>query len=64
MKMKGEKSIAKKAAEALEKKLGKNWLIMISNINCGEFNFSLSSANKDDFIIFILDNKLFQVCKY
>ena len=62
--MKGEKSIAKRAAEAIKQKLGKDWLIMISNLKCGEFNFSLSPANKGDFIIFSLDNKLFQVCRY
>ena len=64
MQMKGEKSIAKRAAEALKQKLGNDWLIMISNLKCGEFNFSLSPAKNGDFIVFSLDNQLFQVCRY
>jgi hypothetical protein len=37
---------------------------MISDLDCGQFDFSLSPAKKGDFIVFSLDKKLFQVCRY
>lgn len=55
---------AKKIAEEIKGVLGYNWLIMISDLDCGQFDFSLSPAKKGDFIVFSLDKKLFQVCRY
>ena len=62
--MKGGLMTAKYSAEGIEKSLGNNWLVMISDLDCGEFDFSISAAKKGDFIMFSLDNKLFQVCRY
>jgi calcium-dependent protein kinase len=55
---------AKKVAEELKGELGYNWLVMISDLNCGQFDFSLSPAKKGDFIVFSFDKKLFQICRY
>ena len=62
--MKGGLMTAKYSAEGIEKALGNNWLVMISDLDCGEFDFSISQAKKGDFIMFSLDKKLFQVCRY
>ena len=62
--MKGGLLTAKYSAEGIEKALGNNWLVMISDLDCGEFDFSISAAKKGDFIMFSLDKKLFQVCRY
>ena len=62
--MKGGKFIARSASEAIKRKLGDNWLILISNLKCGQFDFNLSPGKKGDFLVFSLDNKLFQVCRY
>ena len=62
--MKGGLMTAKYSAEGIEKTLGNNWLVMISDLDCGEFDFSISQAKKGDFIMFSLDKKLFQVCRY
>ena len=62
--MKGRLMTAKYAAEKIQKILGNNWLVMISDLDCGEFDFSISQAKKGDYIMFSLDKKLFQVCRY
>ena len=64
MQMKCGKSTARICAEAIKRKLGDNWLVMISDLKCGKFDFHVSIAKKEDFIVFSLDNKLFQICKY
>ena len=61
---KGGKNLAKFSAEEIKNILGDNWLVLISNLKCGQFDFNLSPALKGDFAIFSLDNKLFQVCRY
>ncbi len=62
--MKGGKNIAKISAEAIKQKFGDNWLVLISNLNGGKFDFSISPSKKGDFIVFSLDDKLFQICRY
>lgn len=62
--MKGETGTAMRASEELEKTLGGNWLVFISNLKCKQFDFNISSIQKGNFVIFSLDNKLFQICKY
>ena len=62
--MKGKLMTVKYAAEEIQKIIGNNWLVMISDLDCGEFDFSISQAKKGDYIMFSLDKKLFQVCRY
>ena len=64
MQTKGKVKIAKMASEGIKKELGNNWLILISNLETGQFDFSISAARKGDFIVFSLDKKLFQICRY
>ena len=64
MLIKGGCKAAKNLSEEIKSKLGDNWLVMISDLNCGQFDFSISPAKKGDFIVFSLDKKLFQVCRY
>ena len=64
MQTKGKLKIAKMASEGIKKELGNNWLILISNLETGQFDFSISAARKGDFIVFSLDKKLFQICRY
>ena len=61
---KGEKNTAKLSSEAIQKLLGDDWLVFISNIKCRDFDFYLSPAQKNYIAVFSLDNKFFQVCKY
>ena len=58
------KNTARKCAEAIKQKLGDNWLVLISDLTGGKFDFNISPAKKGDFIVFSLDNKLFQICRY
>ena len=62
--MKGETGTAMRASKELKETLGGNWLIFISNLKCKQFDFNISSIQKGNFVIFSLDNKLFQICKY
>ena len=62
--MKGGKNTAKKSAEDIKKQIGHNWLVLISNVDSDEFDFNISPSKKGDFVIFSLDDKLFQICKY
>ena len=64
LQMKGREGTAMKASEELKQVLGGNWLIFISNLKCKQFDFNISSIQKGNFVIFSLDNKLFQICKY
>ena len=64
MKEESKSKISKKVAEEIKGELGYNWLVMISDLDSGEFDFSISPAKKGDFIVFSLDKRLFQVCKY
>ena len=62
--MKGETGTAMRASKELKETLGGNWLIFISNLKCKQFDFNISSIQKGNFVIFSLDSKLFQICKY
>ena len=62
--MKGKKNTAKKAAEAIKEMLGDNWLVLISYLKNGHFDFNISPSKIGDFVVFSLDNKLFQICRY
>ena len=64
VKMKGGKLTAEKSAEAIKQRLGHEWLVFISNFNSGEYDCNLSLAKKEDVIIFGLNNKLIQVCRF
>ena len=64
LQMKGKILTATKAAKDIQKLLGDNWLVFISNINIKNFDFCISSAKKDDYVSFSLDDKLFQILKY
>ena len=64
LQMKGKICTATKAAREIKRLLGSNWLIFISNINCKNFDFSISSGKKEDFISFTFDNRLFQIYRY
>ena len=64
MEMKGEKNTAKKAAEEIKRIIGDNWLVFISKIKTGQFDFNISPAKSGDFAVFSLDNKIFQICRY
>lgn len=61
---KGGKSTARLCAEVIKRKLGDNWLVFISDLKCRAFDFNISIAKNGDFIVFSLDNKLFQICRY
>ena len=64
VKMKGGKSTAEKSAEAIKQRLGHEWLVFISNFDCSEYDCNLSLAKKEDVMIFGLNNKLIQVCRF
>ena len=64
VKMKGGKSTAEKSAEAIKQRLKHEWLVFISNFNCGEYDCNLSLAKKEDVMIFGLNDKLIQVCRF
>ena len=64
MQTKGKVKTAKMVSEGIKKELGNNWLVLISNLETGQFDFSISAARKGDFIVFSLDKKLFQICRY
>ena len=64
VKMKGGKFTAEKSAEAIKQRLGHEWLVFISNVNSGEYDCNLSLAKKEDVIIFVLNNKIIQVCRF
>ena len=61
---KGGKSTARLCAEVIKRKLGDDWLVFISDLKCRVFDFNISIAKNGDFIVFSLDNKLFQICRY
>jgi hypothetical protein len=62
--MNGGKTTAKKSAEEIKRLIGDNWLVLISNIKCGQFDFNISPAKRGDFVVFTIDDKLFQICRY
>ena len=62
--MKGGKNTAKQSAEDIKRIIGDNWLVLISDIKTVQFDFNISPAKKGDFVVFSLDNKLFQICRY
>lgn len=62
--MKGEKYTAKNSAEKIEKILGGNWLVFISDLFEKKFDFFISCAKKENSIVFSFDKKLFTVCQY
>ena len=64
IKCKDGKNIAKLSAEEIKDILGDEWLVFISDIKCREFDFNISPALKDDFAVFSLDNRFFQVFRY
>ena len=64
LQFKGKILTATKAAKDIQKFLGDNWLVFISNINSQNYDFCLSSGKKDDYVSFSLDDKLFQILKY
>ena len=61
---KGGLMTAKKSAELIKGLLGSNWLILISYLNCQQFDFNISAAKAGDYIVFSLDRRLFQICRY
>ena len=69
LKMKGGIYIAMTIGDAIQKKLGHNWIVIISNLKNGKsqcnFNYNnISLLKKKEFLVFIFDNNLFQVCRY
>ena len=62
--MNGGKTTAKKSAEEIKRLIGDNWLVLISNIKSGKFDFNISPAKRGDFVVFTIDDKLFQICRY
>ena len=64
VRMKGGKTTAEKSAEAIKQRLGSEWLVFISNFNSGEYDCNLSLAKKEDVLVFGLNNKLIQVCRF
>ena len=69
LKMKGGIFLAITIADAIKKKLGYNWIVIISNLENGktECNIhynSISLLKKKDFLCFIVENNLFQICRY
>ena len=54
-------NIAKFSAEEIKELLGDNWLVLVTDVNCGQFDFNVSSSQKGDFAVFSLDNKLFLI---
>ena len=64
VKMKGGKSTAEKSSEAIKQRLGHEWLVFISNLDCSEYDCNLSLAKKEDVMIFGINNKVIQVCRF
>ena len=51
------------AGRSIKQYLGGEWLVVCSNVNNNNFDFSLTSVTGGDFIAFSLDSTLFQVCR-
>ena len=64
IKYKEGSNIAKFSAEEIKELLGDNWLVLVTDVNCGRFDFNVSASQKGDFAVFSLDNKLFLICRY
>ena len=64
LKFKDGTNTAKYSAEEIKQILGDNWLVLITDVNCGQFDFNVSPAQKGDFAVFSLDQKLFLICRY
>ena len=62
--MKGKILTATKAAKDIKNSIGDNWLVFISNVHSKNYDFCVSSGNKDNYTSFNFDDKLFQVLRY
>ena len=64
MLLKGAISTAQNSAEKICQTIGGDWMVFISKITSKNYDFFLSLSNKNDFTIFSLNDKLFNICKY
>ena len=64
LQMKGKIMTATKAAKDIKNSIGDNWLVFISNVQSKNYDFCVSSGNKDNYTSFNFDDKLFQVLRY
>ena len=60
----GGKNTAIHSAETIKQILGGEWMVFISDLQFREFDFYLSPGQQKDCVVFSLDNKFFQVCRY
>ena len=64
LQFRGGKSTAYHSGEEIKQILGGEWMVFISDLQFREFDFYLSPAQQSDCVVFSLDNKFFQVCRY
>ena len=62
--MKGKILTAEKAAKDIKKLIGDNWLVFVSNVDSKNYDFCFSVGNKNDYVSFSFDDKLFQIFRY
>ena len=64
IKYKEGSNIAKFSVEEIKELLDDNWLVLVTDVNWGQFDFNISASQKGNFAVFSLDNKLFIICRY
>jgi serine/threonine protein kinase len=62
--MKTKKNASIKAANEIKRKLGNDWIVIISDLEGKTLDFYLSCTNKDNLVSFSYENLLFQICRY
>ncbi|MCF0116554.1 MAG: hypothetical protein HUJ61_00710 [Bacilli bacterium] len=50
-------------AESIKAKIGGDWLVFISNYCDNDYNFSLTRCKEADYVILVIGNKKFQICR-
>lgn len=61
--MQRQNPMSTNAGKLIKQYLGAAWLIICSNVNTKNYDFSLTAVEGGDYLSFTLDNILFQVCK-
>ena len=62
--MKEKKNASIRAANEIKRKLGNDWIVIISDLEGKTLDFYLSCTNMDNRVSFTYENLLFQICRY
>ena len=55
--------LSRVCANRIKARISGDWFVFISNYGQEDFNFSLTRCKGSDFMVFIIDDKKFQVCR-